>query len=197
MSHALLMLVLLSFPLLLLDQLLTTLHIRFSHSLGGGLALITGAQAKVSAVGFSAPNAKLSRDTFVGKSQLPLPVSLYDLNTYTFNVVPNRDPIPMIDDKANLYQHINCTASSNDFAGCHSIVRSICELQYTCGSKASFLENTYRPVPCECVLEYGYPSPTPLNRSDSDTNNLSFEDECREKYPCKWGDETQQENDCT
>jgi len=79
------------------------------HSLGGGLALITGAQAKVSAVGFSAPNAKLSRDTFYGLSDKPLPVSLYDLNTYTFNVVPHNDPVPMVDDKADLYQHINCT----------------------------------------------------------------------------------------
>ncbi len=146
----------------------------------------------MSAVGFSAPNAKLSRDTFVGKNQTSLPVSLDDLNTYTFNVVPNRDPVPMIDDKANLYQRINCTASANNFAGCHSIVRSICELQYTCGSKVSFLENTYRPVPCECVLEFGYPPPKPLNGVVTN-NNLSFEDECKAKYPCKWGDETQKE----
>lgn len=162
--------------------------------MGGGLALITGAQAEVSAVGFSAPNAKLSRDTFLGKWQEPRSVSLYDLDTYTFNVVPNRDPIPMIDDKANLYQRINCTASANNFVGCHTIVRSICELQYSCGSKTSFLENTYRPVPCECVLEFGYPPPEPLNRADTN-NTSSFEDECRAKYPCKWGDETQKENE--
>eukprot|EP00985_Skeletonema_marinoi_P010624 scaffold4969_cov118-Skeletonema_marinoi.AAC.1 len=161
------------------------------HSLGGGLALITGAQAKVSAIGFSAPNAKLSRQTFVGKFEQPLPVSVYDLNTYTFNVVPNRDPFPMIDDKADLYQNINCTASANDIVGCHSIERSICELQYKCGSKSG-LTNSYRPVPCECVLEFGYPSPKPKNGTDTDS---TFEDKCRAKYPCKWGNATQKENE--
>ena len=145
----------------------------------------------MSAVGFSAPNAKLSRDTFVGEFGKPLPVSIYDLNTYTFNVVPDRDPVPNIDDKARLYQRMNCTASANDIVGCHSVVRSICELHYTCGSEAASLKSaTYRPVPCECVLEYGYPPPTPLNGNDT---NSSFVNECRSQYPCKWGNANQKE----
>ena len=165
------------------------ISIRCSHSLGGGLALITGSQAQVPAVGISAPNAKLSRDTFVGKFGTSLPVSIHDLDTYTFNVVPDRDPVPNIDDKARLYQRLNCTASANDIVGCHGIERSICELQYTCGSEASLLKQ--RPVPCECVMLYDYPSPKPLNGTET---NSSFEDECRMQYPCKWGNATQKEN---
>ena len=148
------------------------------HSLGGGLALITGALSKVSAVGISAPNTVLSRDTFG--------VSVSDLDTYTFNVVPNRDPVPMIDDKANLYQRISCNTSANFFdVGCHTAVRSICELQYNCGSKVSFMPNAYRPVLCECVMSFDYPPPKPLNETDISS---SFEEKCIEQYPCKWGD---------
>ena len=153
--------------------------------------MITGAQAHVPAVGFSAPNAKLSRDTFVGKFGKPLPVSIHDLDTYTFNVVPHRDPVPNIDDKAELYQRMNCTAPANDIVGCHSLVRTICELQYSCGSKVSLMNPIYRPVPCECAMDYGYPSPKPLNGIDTSS---SFEDECRMQYPCKWGNATQKEN---
>lgn len=167
------------------------LSIRCSHSLGGGLALITGSQAQVPAVGISAPNAKLSRDTFVGKFGTSLPVSIHDLDTYTFNVVPDRDPVPNIDDKARLYQRLNCTASANDIVGCHGIERSICELQYTCGSEASLLKQ--RPVPCECVMLYDYPSPKPLNGTETNSS-FEFEDECRMQYPCKWGNATQKEN---
>jgi lipase ATG15 len=83
----------------------------------------------------SAPNAILSRDTF------DPPLTIEQLNTFTLNVVPARDLVPMIDDKAMLYQNINCTADRNDIAGCHSIVRSLCEIQFSCGSDG-------RPVLC-------------------------------------------------
>ena len=58
---------------------------------GGGLALITGAQANVSAVGFSAPNAMLSRDSFIE------PITVEQLNTYTFNVVPDMDIVSLLE----------------------------------------------------------------------------------------------------
>jgi lipase ATG15 len=48
------------------------------HSLGGGLAIITGAQTGVPAVALSGPNAMLSRKSF------DPPVSVEDLNTKTF-----------------------------------------------------------------------------------------------------------------
>ncbi|EJK67612.1 hypothetical protein THAOC_11334 [Thalassiosira oceanica] len=134
----------------------------------GGVAMITGAIAKVPSVGISGklylvptrelstdfdkslqgPNSMLSRDSFSE------PVSVYDLNTLTFNVVPKHDIIPMVDDKARLYQNINCTAAANDFAGCHDIQRTICEIQTTCGSDT-------RAVLCECYFDYDYAAPLP------------------------------------
>jgi len=125
------------------------------HSLGGGLALITGPQTNSSAIGVSAPNAMLSRDTF------DPPLTKNQLNSMTFNIVPNRDIIPMLDDKANLYQKIECRAPGNDFPGCHSIVRSLCEIMVTCGSDGT-------PVICECSKEYGYPEPMPTTANQTD-----------------------------
>jgi len=119
------------------------------HSLGGGLAIITGAQSETSAVAMSGPNAMLSRNSF-----LP-PVTEESLNTFTFNVVPDHDPVARFDDKARLYQRIKCTATAQNFYGCHFITRSLCEIQHTCGSIYPD-----RPVPCECVFDYGYPEPS-------------------------------------
>ena len=130
------------------------------HSLGGGLALITGSQANISAVGLSAPNAMLSREIFVP------PISKQALNTLTFNIIPQRDIIPMLDDKANLYQNIECRAPVNSIIGCHSSIRSLCEIQYTCGSGG-------RPVVCNCT-EYGYPEPTPTSTG----NTTNFTEAC-------------------
>lgn len=107
------------------------------HSLGGGLAIITGAQAKIPAIALSGPNALIS-----GKSFDP-PVSQEELNRYTFNIIPNRDVVPMFDDKADQFQFIRCDTPKNDFVGCHSATRSLCEIMTTCGSGN-------RPVFCEC-----------------------------------------------
>jgi lipase ATG15 len=150
--------------------------------LGGGLALIAGAQSRVSAVGISGVNAKLSRDSFYGRHAKPFPVTVEDLDTYTFNVVPKGDPVPMLDDKASLYQNINCTAGANDLLGCHSVVRTICETMYRCGTKFSDMDK-YRPVLCECVLQYEYPEPNPLSPNGTAT---SFRQKCIDTYPNKW-----------
>mmetsp|Transcript_19076 Transcript_19076/g.35635 ORF Transcript_19076/g.35635 Transcript_19076/m.35635 type:complete len:125 (-) Transcript_19076:2347-2721(-) len=71
----------------------------------------------------------------------------------------------MIDDKAMLYQNINCTAKANKFFGCHHSARTLCEIQYTCGSIG-------HPVLCECVLDYDYPEPLPeaTNETTSSTS---------------------------
>lgn len=124
---------------------------------GGGLAIITGAQSNTSAVAISGVNAKLSRGTFVP------PITVDALDRLTFNVVPNNDPVAMVDDKALLFQQINCTAATNNMIGCHDSSRSICELQYTCGS-------VDRPVLCECVLEYGYPVPKPTTNQTAESD---------------------------
>lgn len=121
-------------------------------ALGGGLALITGTQAKVSAVGVSAPNAMISRRTFDPE------LSIEDLNKYTFNIVPNRDIVPIIDDLALNYQRIKCRATIYKPLDCHSSGRSLCEILYTCGSGD-------RPVPCFCVNEFGYEEPKRISGS--------------------------------
>lgn len=54
------------------------------HSLGGGVALISGAQTHTNAVGLSAPNTVLGRETVTPK------LTLDDLLEYTFNIVPER-----------------------------------------------------------------------------------------------------------
>lgn len=122
------------------------------HSLGGGLAMITGAQTAVPSIGVSGPNAVISRDTFAPA------VTEKALRKYTFNIVPDRDPVPRIDDLSQNFQLIKCTAPANNPFDCHSIRRSICEILYTCGSHG-------RPILCECVNKFGYPEPTSLNGS--------------------------------
>ena len=54
------------------------------HSLGGGLAMISGAQSKVPAVALSGPNVVRSRLTFTPA------ISKEQLDKYTFNIVPGR-----------------------------------------------------------------------------------------------------------
>jgi len=119
------------------------------HSLGGGLSIITGAQAKVPAVAISGPNARIS-----GLSFDP-PVRPESLDRYTFNIIPDRDLVPRFDDVANNFQNIRCNADFNDFIGCHDFTRALCEIAYTCGS-------ANRPVVCACHQKYDYPMPSPL-----------------------------------
>jgi len=83
------------------------------HSLGGGLAMISGAQQKVPAVALSGPNAVLSRRTFSPQ------FSKEDLEMYTFNIVPDRDMVPRLDDLSQNYQRINCRTGLNDPISCH------------------------------------------------------------------------------
>lgn len=136
-------------------------HIQVTgHSLGGGLSLITGAQAQIPAVGISAPNARIS-----GKSYDP-PIDWQDINKYGFNIIPKHDIVPKLDDVADNWQQIGCNADLSKSAGfCHFIVRSVCELMHTCGSGD-------RPVFCECYTAYDYPPPTSL------TGAQNFEELC-------------------
>lgn len=120
------------------------------HSLGGGLAMITGAQTQTPSVGLSGPNARLSRFAFHPQ------ISIDALDKYTFNIVPDRDPVPRIDDLDKNYQRIACRAPPNSPVDCHYGKRSLCEIIYTCGSGG-------RPIPCYCHNEYGYPAPTSIN----------------------------------
>lgn len=125
------------------------------HSLGGGLSIITGAITKNPAVALSGPNAMLSRRSF-----RPM-IDPDDLDKYTFNIIPERDIVPMLDDKAQNYQMIRCETEFSDVVGCHTALRSLCEIQYTCGSGD-------RPVICECVTDFGYPPPERVTDQDVD-----------------------------
>ena len=91
--------------------------------------MITGAQTKVPSVAISGPNNLISRRTF------DPPLSTDDLDTYTFNIVPARDPVPRIDDLSENYQRIKCRADANKPVDCHKSTRSLCEILYTCGSQ--------------------------------------------------------------
>jgi hypothetical protein len=115
-------------------------------SLGGGLAILTGAITGASAVAVSGLNAMYSRKTFIP------PITAEQLNTRVFNVIPARDVIAHIDRPGDLYQRTQCRGPKNSLFGCHSMWRNLCELQYQCGSGT-------RPINCWCVSKYGYPPP--------------------------------------
>lgn len=83
------------------------------HSLGGGLAMISGAQQEVPAVALSGPNAVISRRTFSPA------ISKAALEAFTFNIVPDRDIVPRLDDLSQNYQRIKCRTGLNDPISCH------------------------------------------------------------------------------
>jgi len=83
------------------------------------------------------------------------------------NIIPERDLVPKIDDVAQNWQSIRCEADFEDVVGCHSAARSLCEILFSCGSEG-------HPIPCNCVLEFGYavPEQTPGSAGPS------FEEQC-------------------
>lgn len=121
------------------------------HSLGGGLALITGAQTQIRAIAISGPSAVM------GRSAITPSISLDDIKKYTYAVIPSRDLVPTIGGDHMNSASIKCRADVNDSLACHFAKRSLCELMYTCG-------NVERPVYCECV-SMGYPEPTAIDGS--------------------------------
>lgn len=124
--------------------------------------MISGAQTKVASVAISAPNNKLSRRIYDPK------LSVGDLDRYTFNVVPDKDPAPRFDHLSQHYTRIKCRSKQNDFKNfCHMQPPTLCELLYTCGS-------SNRPIPCECVHTLGYEKPT-------SRNGVNFTDVCSEE----------------
>ena len=86
-------------------------------SLGGGLAVITGAQARVPAVAISGLGAELSRHT------LKPPITIDDINKYVFNFIPDRDYIARVGGRPRQSQEAQCNASTSSLFGCHSMWR--------------------------------------------------------------------------
>eukprot|EP00002_Diphylleia_rotans_P020416 TRINITY_DN3962_c0_g1_i3.p1 TRINITY_DN3962_c0_g1~~TRINITY_DN3962_c0_g1_i3.p1 ORF type:complete len:987 (+),score=200.30 TRINITY_DN3962_c0_g1_i3:63-3023(+) len=93
------------------------------HSLGGGIAQITGVNNKIEAVAFSGPGIVLSRRKF-GE------LSLEDINSYAFNIVPQQDIVPKVDLQGVLAQGIRCDLG---VVNCHFMLNTICEIASVCG----------------------------------------------------------------
>lgn len=91
------------------------------HSLGGGLAIITGAQTNTNTVAISGVNALIARDA------LDPPISPDDIDLHTLNVAPRLDLIPKLDDQGALIQNIACRVSNFAPLDCHSSFRTQCE----------------------------------------------------------------------
>jgi hypothetical protein len=75
--------------------------------------MISGAQQEVPAVALSGPNAVISRRTFSPA------ISKAALEAFTFNIVPDRDIVPRLDDLSQNYQRIKCRTGLNDPISCH------------------------------------------------------------------------------
>lgn len=138
------------------------------HSLGGGLSMIAGAQLGVPAIALSGPNTMISRRVFGN-------ITEDDLNTFTFNIIPERDIVPMLDDPARLNQKIRCTTGLNDPLGCHKSSRSLCEILYTCGSSG-------RPIPSKCFCDLDYDTPEPISDSIEFLDKNTFCEDYRNQF---------------
>lgn len=133
----------------------------YFSALGGGTAMISGTQTKVPSLGLSGINIINTRRTF------DPPLSIDDINKFTFNIKPDKDPVPLIDKLPRNFKRINCRADQNDWENfCHLPESSLCEVLYTCGS-------FNRPIPCECVYRFGYEKPESVN-------GLDFADACNQ-----------------
>ena len=97
-------------------------------SLGGGLALITGAQTDAYAFAFSGPNPTLARKTWNP------PISLNNLKERVINIKPENDFVSSIGDVVPNYQLVRCRDWPAREHNCHSFWRIFCEYMYTCGS---------------------------------------------------------------
>lgn len=92
------------------------------HSLGGGLAKLIGARSKIPAVSFSSPGEVYNH--------LKFGYELSDLQTYTTSIIAHSDMLTWIDKHGGLVQFIEC--DSSNFAQCHSIRNTYCELKRSC-----------------------------------------------------------------
>jgi lipase ATG15 len=68
--------------------------------------------------------------------------------------------------RQQLFQNAKCDAPKNNLFGCHSMWRSVCEINYRCGTNG-------RPVVCKCVSQFGYPEPV-------QNGTRTFEEACAE-----------------
>ncbi|KAL9190402.1 hypothetical protein ACHAXT_007613 [Thalassiosira profunda] len=133
-------------------------------SLGGGLALITGAQTDAHGFAFSGPNPTLAR-----KAWTP-PISMQDLKERVINIKPEPDLVSSIGDVVPNHQLVQCRDWPAEVYNCHSFWRIFCEYLYSCGSPED-----RAGVLCVCVSRWGYPMPERVS------GNRTFEQACAEE----------------
>ena len=68
--------------------------------------------------------------------------------------------------RQQLFQNAKCDAPKNNLFGCHSMWRSVCEINYRCGTNG-------RPVVCKCISQFGYPVPV-------QNGTRTFEEACED-----------------
>jgi len=90
-------------------------------SLGGGLAMIVGAQTGAYAVSFAGPTPVLGRKTFLPE------LSLEQINTRVINVDPDNDFVSSIGGEVRNTQHIICRDWPAEYTKCHSFWKQLCE----------------------------------------------------------------------
>ncbi|TDH68195.1 hypothetical protein CCR75_003233 [Bremia lactucae] len=106
------------------------------HSMGGGIARLVGSIVGATSVTFSPPGFVQSYSKLVhhigGKSMKVDRASLHHRN---FAVVPEYDPVTMIDAQAGMTQKISCdTPHLSMQLSCHMLEGTICNLIEHCGS---------------------------------------------------------------
>lgn len=103
------------------------------HSLGGGVSEIVGARLQIPSITFSSPGVVMSRHKF--------DISLEDINTYTLNIVPEGDAIPMFDIQGILAQKIRCEEDKVSVP-CHSLLKTIDEIESNCNYNYNYNYNS-------------------------------------------------------
>jgi len=98
------------------------------HSLGGGVAQTLAARLELPAVVFSAPGILYSSWRFGASEQA--------LKRNVVVVMPDFDPVPLVDEHVGMVQRISCREKDGDpplGPECHSMARTACELWRSCG----------------------------------------------------------------
>ncbi|KAL7540552.1 hypothetical protein ACHAXR_010204 [Thalassiosira sp. AJA248-18] len=132
-------------------------------SLGGGLALITGAQTDAYAFAYSGPNPTLARKTW------DPPITMEQLSHHVINIKPENDFVSSIGDVVPNHQLVQCRDWPAKVHNCHSFWRIFCEYMFTCGSPVD-----RSGAFCDCADKWGYPKPIPRG-------NRTFEQACAEE----------------
>jgi lipase ATG15 len=94
------------------------------HSLGGGVAKISGIKAGVKGVAFNAPGLLFSAQM--------LDLRTSDINANVVNIRSETDAISAIDSLGGLVQTIKCYDANGDWVSCHSVINQAAELHAAC-----------------------------------------------------------------